>query len=71
MPMLDARALRRKSITPTLSRSETPAQLGSVPLSAGDDQRTNLSRITTSFNPKYGDGIKWKLKQDVDFLRDA
>jgi hypothetical protein len=22
-------------------------------------------------NPKYGDGIEWKLKQDVDFLRDA
>ena len=21
--------------------------------------------------PKYGDGIEWKLKQDVDFLRDA
>jgi len=23
------------------------------------------------FKPKYGDGIEWKLKQDVDFLRDA
>ena len=22
-------------------------------------------------NPKYGDGIEWKLKQDADFLRDA
>jgi hypothetical protein len=24
-----------------------------------------------SSKPKYGDGIEWKLKQDVDFLRDA
>lgn len=27
--------------------------------------------VAPHIEPKYGDGIEWKLKQDVDFLRDA
>jgi len=32
---------------------------------------SNLSDSPREAKPKYGDGIEWKLKQDVDFLRDA
>ena len=28
-----------------------------------------IGRFSTQ--PKYGDGIEWKLEQDADFLRDA
>jgi hypothetical protein len=34
-----------------------------------DLARAGLGQLITK--PKYGDGIEWKLKQDVDFLRDA
>jgi signal transduction histidine kinase len=36
--------------------------------SRGLQEGEALSRM---IEPKYGDGIEWKLKQDVDFLRDA
>ena len=30
-----------------------------------------IKRKAARLKPKYGDGIDWKLKQDVDFLKDA
>ena len=31
----------------------------------------NLAMLLKATNPKYGDGIEWKLKQVIGFLRDA
>ena len=49
------------------SRAAFYPSAGSKTAIAGYDLSTALHLA----KPKYGDGIEWKLKQDVDFLRDA
>jgi len=53
-----------------LTRIGTNDAVESVGLSARDASITSLQQLRMPY-PKYGDGIEWKLKQDVDFLRDA
>jgi hypothetical protein len=42
-------------------------RISSLPIRHNPERQSDAKKA----KPKYGDGIEWKLKQDVDFLRDA